>query len=114
MTTPAHTPGPWVWHDRYTLRPAYPDPDKHHIHTILKIEDGCVAFIGSTFNEALAEDAANQSLLEASPALLDAAEAAVAVLSKGKWSKGSTDPEAVALYKLIDAIALAKAPREIS
>ena len=45
--------------------------------------------------------------------LLDAAEAAAAVLAKGKWAKDSTDPEAVALYKLIDAIALAKASLEI-
>ena len=72
-----------------------------------------MAFVGSTFDEALAEAAANQSLLEAAPALLDAAEAAAAVLAKGKWAKGSTDPEAVALYKLIDAIALAKASLEI-
>lgn len=55
--------------------------------------------------QADTEGAANQA-----PTLLDAAEAAAAVLAKGKWLKGSTDPEAVALYKLLDAIALAKAP----
>lgn len=36
--------------------------------------------------------------------LLDAAQAAEAVLARGRWIEGSTDPEAVALWKLRAAI----------
>lgn len=39
--------------------------------------------------------------------LLDATRAAEAVLGRQKWIEGSTDPEAVALSKLRDAIAKA-------
>lgn len=39
--------------------------------------------------------------------LLDAAVAAEAVLAKGRWVEGSTDPEAVALFALRAAIAKA-------
>lgn len=39
--------------------------------------------------------------------LLDAARAAEAVLGRQKWIAASTDPEAVALFKLQDAIAKA-------
>ncbi|WP_433703899.1 hypothetical protein [Paraburkholderia sacchari] len=41
--------------------------------------------------------------------LLDAAQAAEAVLARGRWIEGSMDPEAVALWKLRAAIAKAKA-----
>ncbi|CAG4887824.1 hypothetical protein [Paraburkholderia saeva] len=39
--------------------------------------------------------------------LLEAANAAEAVLARGRWIEGSTDPEAVALFKLRTAIAKA-------
>lgn len=43
----------------------------------------------------------------AAPDLLAAATAAEAVLSRGRWVEGSTDPEAVALCKLRAALSKA-------
>ncbi|MBX9612452.1 MAG: hypothetical protein K2X51_12595 [Burkholderiales bacterium] len=69
--------------------------------------DGCYGYLGSIFRKTLAEDEANKRLIAAAPELLDAAQAAAAVLGRQKWLDGSTDPEAVALFKLRDAIAKA-------
>lgn len=45
---------------------------------------------------------------DANEALISAAEAAAAVLAKGKWRLDSPDPEAVALCKLLRALDLAR------
>lgn len=57
---------------------------------------------------ALARETLQQQTAAALAAsLLDAAQAAEAVLARGRWIEGSTDPEAVALWKLRAAIAQA-------
>jgi hypothetical protein len=81
-----------------------PDYPTSAVSVILS-EDGCYGFVGSDLDATTAEDKANRVLIAASPDLLDAARAAEAVLGLQKWLAGSTDPEAVALYKLRAAIA---------
>lgn len=51
---------------------------------------------------------ANEALIAAAPDLFAAAEAAAAVLAKGKWCLDSPAPEAVALCKLLRALDLAR------
>lgn len=51
---------------------------------------------------------ANEALIAAAPDLFAAAEAAAAVLAKGKWIPNGPDPEAVALRKLLRALDMAK------
>jgi hypothetical protein len=102
----SHTPGPWTW-DGYSLRPADPDPDHHAVHTIIEAEAVGWGFVAAEPIETRAESRANLTLIAATPELLEAAHAAEAVLGKQKWLEGSTDPEAVALYKLRAAIAKA-------
>jgi len=51
---------------------------------------------------------ANEALIAAAPDLFAAAEAAAAVLAKGKWRLYGPDPEAVALCKLLRALNLAR------
>jgi threonine aldolase len=77
------------------------------VHTILEAEDIGRGFLCSDLEKTRAESDANQLLIQASPDLIDAAIAAEAVLARGRWIKGSTDPESIALYKLRDAIARA-------
>ena len=65
----------------------------------------CEVFSGGV---GLAQADANEALIAAAPDLFAAAEAAAAVLAKGKWRLDSPDPEAVALYKLLRALDLAR------
>ncbi len=51
---------------------------------------------------------ANEALIAAAPDLFAAAEAAAAVLAKGKWIPDAPDPEAVALCQLLRALDLAR------
>lgn len=105
-----HTPGSWKW-EGYSLRPVEPnpayEPNRYAVHTILTVEHIGWGFLCSNHEQTCVESDANQLLIAACPDLLDAAIAAEATLAKGRWVKGSTDPEAVALYKLRDAIAKA-------
>lgn len=61
---------------------------------------------------ASAELDADHLLIATAPELLEAAQAAEAVLGRQKWLVGSTDPEAVALFKLRAAIAKATGSAE--
>jgi len=70
-STRRHTPGPWVWHGDYTLRPAAPDPERSPTHTILS-PDGPFGFLGTDHSQVEAEWQANRRLMEAAPALLAA------------------------------------------
>jgi len=101
-----HTPGPWRW-DGYLLHPVDPDPNNYAVHTIVDAKYIGWGFLCSDPKQTEAESNANLQLIEAAPDLVDAAMAAEAVLAKDKWLKGSTDPEAVALFKLRAAIAKA-------
>lgn len=102
-----HTPGPWKWEGN-CLRPVEPnpayEPERYAVHTIIDAEHTGWGFLCSNHEQTCAESDANLLLIAACPDLLDAAIAAEATLAKGRWVKGSTDPEAVALYKLRDAI----------
>lgn len=110
MTT-TFTPGPWVWTDRYTLRPAHPNPATHNIHTILVAEDIGCGFVGSWLENSLAEGDANLALIAAAPDLYDAAAAAAAVLSQlQRHGYTSNAPEAIALAKLLAALEKASQP----
>ncbi|WP_454825361.1 hypothetical protein [Paraburkholderia xenovorans] len=106
MSDLKHTPGPWKFEGHF-LRPVEPDPQRHAVHTIMEAETFGWGFCGSDHAKTRVEDDANILLIEACPDLLDAALAAEAVLAKGRWVEGSTDPEAVAFYKLRAAIAKA-------
>lgn len=98
---PAFTPGPWAWSETgYSLRPAEPNPDVHHVHTILDAEDIGRGFRAAEFKDSLAEGDANLALIAAAPDLYDAAEAAAAVLLHRKWKGGATNPQAIALAAL--------------
>lgn len=77
MTQPnsanVHTPGPWKWsNEGYSLRPEFPQPDTHHIHTIFEVDTFGWGFVGSTLEDSLKESDANRALIEAAPILLDA------------------------------------------
>lgn len=102
-----HTPGPWVWTDSHTLRPADPDPENCAVHTILNLETSGYGFLQSDHRATRAELDADHLLIATVPELLEAAQAAEAVLGRQKWLVGSTDPEAIALFKLRAAIAKA-------
>jgi len=101
-----HTPGPWHW-DGYQLRPIDPDPGNYAVHTILAAEYIGWGFLCSDPKKTEAESNANLLAIAAVPDLVDAAKAAESVLAKGHWLESSTDPEAVALFKLRSAIAKA-------
>lgn len=101
-----HTPGPWVW-DGYSLKPANPDPNNYSVHTIIEAENIGWGFLCSDHAKSRAESDANLALIAAAPDLLDAARAAEAVFATQKWLEASTDPEAIALFKLRAAIAKA-------
>lgn len=105
VQTPSFTPGPWAWSETgYSLRPAEPNPDVHHVHTILEAEDIGRGFRFAEFKDSLAEGDANLALIAAAPDLYDAAEAAAAVLLHRKWKGGATNPQAIALAKLLAAL----------
>lgn len=106
MAEAKHTPGPWHWVDGYRLEPMVQDYKAQAVSSILDREGGC-GYVGRKNDETLAELEADFALIAASPDLLDAARAAEAVLGRQKWLAGSTDPEAVALFKLRAAIAKA-------
>lgn len=111
MTT-TFTPGPWAWTDRYTLRPVHPEPATHHVHTILEAENIGRGFLGTRFEDSLPEADANLALIAAAPDLYEAAQAAARVLAK-PWSNcnnNPTNPEAVALFKLLAALEKASLP----
>ena len=67
----AHTPGPWEWHGDYTLRPAFPDPQKHALHTILS-PDGPFGFVQTATADTEPEFQACKRLIAAAPELLAA------------------------------------------
>ncbi|HQS59754.1 MAG: hypothetical protein B7Y56_03145 [Gallionellales bacterium 35-53-114] len=68
-----YTPGPWIWSEEgYSLRPEFPQPDTHHIHTILDLEMCGCGFAGSKLEDSLKEDKANHALIAAAPELLEA------------------------------------------
>lgn len=102
-----HTPGPWTW-DNYCLRPVVAEPDVSAVHTIIEAEWIGWGYLCSDQQQTSAESDANQTLIAASPDLLDAAVAAERVLARMGWREDNTfDPEAVALAKLRAAIAKA-------
>jgi hypothetical protein len=89
------TMGPWLQHPLY---PRCLASEADQTMSLLTVdEDGYGAFLSSVDCRKAA----------AAPELLDAAIAAEAVLARGKWVDGSTDPEAVALRGLRAAIAKA-------
>lgn len=102
-----HTPGPWEW-DGYTLRPVAPETD---ITSVMTAETFSMMYRDGNLEAVTAEEAQNKLLIAAAPDLLDAAKAAADVLKKQKWRTDSTDPEAVALAKLLAAIARAEEPQ---
>lgn len=94
MTTLKHTPGPWraeYW--------------RCNAKTTVLVDDAAIV----TGKRVIAEFETEEDALlgAAGPDLLEAARAAEATLSRGGWVEGSTDPEAVALFKLRAAIAKA-------
>lgn len=103
---PKFTPGPWHW-DGYQLRPVDPDPANYAVHTIVTAEYIGWGFVCSDSKKTATESNANLQVIAATPDLVDAAMAAEAVLANGKWLETSTDPEAVALFKLRAALAKA-------
>lgn len=98
-----HTPGPWKW-DGHALRSVVTEPQVSAVHTILEAENIGWGYLCSNHKQTCAESDANQTLIASSPDLLDAAMAAEAVLAKGLWIEGSSDPESIALWKLRAAI----------
>lgn len=110
MSQLKHTPGPWKW-EGYNLFPVEPnpayEPGRYTVHTIIAAEYIGWGFLCSDHKQTCAESNANQLLIAACPDLLDAAIAAEATLARGRWIEGSTDPEAIALFKLRAAIAKA-------
>lgn len=94
MTAPTFTPGPW----------------RRSGHRSIAAGVGvtwvtiCDLYSWGDCSEA----DANEALITAAPDLFAAAEAAAAVLAKGKWRLDSPDPEAVALCKLLRALDLAR------
>jgi hypothetical protein len=93
MTT--FTPGPWHEHSHRQIGPAR--------GVVCEVWSA----IGDTPDDAIAQADANCHLIAAAPALYAAAGLAAAVLAKGRWIKGSTDPESVALYALLSALDVA-------
>ncbi len=65
-----HTPGPWQW-DGTALRPAQPDPDVSHVHTILHADGGC-GYLMSNVHDTVREIDADLRLIQAAPELLKA------------------------------------------
>lgn len=94
-----HTRGPW-------RAVAY----SCHAATTILVDDP-TTFTGKR-TVAEFETEADARIGAALPELLDAAQAAEAILARGRWVEGSTDPEAVALWKL--RAALNKAGMEVS
>jgi len=94
MTAPTFTPGPW----------------RRSGHRSIAAGVGvtwvtiCDLYSWGDCSEA----DANEALITAAPDLFAAAEAAAAVLAKGRWRLDSPDPEAVALCKLLRALDLAR------
>ena len=94
MTAPTFTPGPWR---RVGHRSIAAGVGVSRV-TI------CELYSWGDCSEA----DANEALIAAAPDLFAAAEAAAAVLTKGKWRLDGPDPEAVALCKLLRALDLAR------
>lgn len=70
---PAHTPGPWVWHDDgYTLCAETRDYRTSAVHTILSSDGGECGYLGSDFRKTQAELYADKCLIAAAPDLLEA------------------------------------------
>jgi hypothetical protein len=94
MSEIRHTPGPWRA-EKWLC----------HLATSVTVDDASIVTGKRLIVECETEEDAR--LIAASPDLLDAAQAAEAVLARGRWIEGSTDPEAIALAKLRAAIAKA-------
>jgi hypothetical protein len=90
-----HTPGPWC-----------AEKWRRHAATTVLVDDPSVVTGKRVIAEFESTDDARVGA--AAPELFDAAAAAEAVLSRGRWIEGSTDPEAVALWKLRAALAKAR------
>ncbi len=94
MTAPTFTPGPW----------------RRAGHRSIAAGVGvsrvtiCELYSWGDCSEA----DANEALIAAAPDLFAAAEAAAAVLTRGRWRLDSPDPEAVALCTLLRALDLAR------
>lgn len=111
LPTPRFTAGPWSWSDRYTLRPADPDPTRQHVHTILEAESIGWAFAFSDYRDATPESDANMALIAAAPDLYDAACIAARVLATGRsLHRRPTDLQSIALAKLLAALEKASEP----
>lgn len=96
----AHTPGPW-WFNGTHIRKTF------DVRTAEGQSSYRLASVECDFVTYVPESMANGRLMAAAPDLLDAARAAAAILGRQKWIAGSTDPEAIALFKLRAAIAKA-------
>ena len=94
MSRPTHTQGPWHRVGHRTIAAG----------TGINRVTICELYSWGDCSEA----DANEALIAAAPDLFAAAEAAAAVLAKGKWIPDSPDPEAVALRKLLRALDMAK------
>lgn len=94
MTEIKHTPGPWRAEEWSC-----------HAATTVLVDDPSVCTGKRAIAECESEDDARA--VAALPEFVDAAIAAEAVLARGRWIEGSTDPEAVALHKLRAALAKA-------
>lgn len=94
-----HTPGPW-------REAAY----SCHAATTILVDDP-TTLTGKRI-VAEFETEADARVGAALPEPLETAQAAESILARGRWIEGSTDPEAVALWKL--RAALNKAGMEVS
>jgi len=94
MSRPTHTQGPWHRVGHRTIAAG----------TGINRVTICELYSWGDCSEA----DANEALIAAAPDLFAAAEAAAAVLAKGKWIPDGPDPEAVALRKLLRALDMAK------
>lgn len=106
LSRAGHTLGPWQW-DGYALAPVDRDYKQHAVHTIMFVEYFATGFLGSERDAVSKEDDANRALLAAAPDLFEAACAATRIFARQKWRLEGTDPEAVALAKLLAALAKA-------
>lgn len=108
----AHTPGPWQWSESgYSLRPEFPQPDTHHIHTILEISSLGYGFIGSKPEDVLQENKANHALIAAAPELLEALTMAEEFISGFEGDEAQTGIE-IKLAIMRQALAKARGEYE--
>jgi len=95
-----HSPGPWA---------AVFDAGRGW--QVRNATGGLVAELGHDTSESGGRTERDAHAAAAVPVLLDAARTAEAIFARQGWTPDSTDPEAVALRKLRDAIAKATSDR---